>query len=119
MRKLVLAAAVMLAAQGVLAAEEAAPVDVSRCTFPEEMPQIPDGASATREQMTEAQGDVQTFVQAGQKSLQCLAEVEKSLGEEITEEQQQQLVAIHNERFDKLSTVASEFNEQLKVYNAR
>lgn len=93
-------------------------VDLSHCEFPE-APTVPDGNNATEAQMGQAGADVRAFVAEVQTSLKCLAEVEESMGEEITEEQQHELVVIYNNGVDQMNAVAQDYNEQVKVYKSR
>lgn len=116
MRKGMLAAAALLMAALAQGAEqEAAEVDISHCRFPE-TPTIPDGAAATESEMGQAGADVREFIADTQASLECLAEVEASLGEEITPEQQAQLIAIHNNGVDQMTAAAERYNAQVQAF---
>ena len=114
MRALILAAAVMLSGTAAYAAE----MDVSQCAFPE-APVVPDGAVATEEQMGEAGAAVRAYVAGVQASLQCLAELEKSMGEEITTEQQDELIATYNAGVDGMNAIAGSYNSAVRVYKER
>lgn len=114
MRKLMVAAIAALAAGLVQAAE----LEVSQCRFPD-APQIPAGVSATEADMAQAGSDVREFVSAIQSSLECLSTAEESMGEEITEDQQAQLVAIYNNGVDQMNAVAENYNEQVRAFKER
>jgi hypothetical protein len=114
MRKLMVAAIAALAA----GMSQAAELEVSQCRFPE-APQIPDGVSATEADMAQAGSDVREFVSAIQSSLQCLSTAEESMGEEISEDQQAQLVAIYNNGVDQMNTIAENYNEQVRAFKGR
>ncbi|MFW6093960.1 MAG: hypothetical protein ACODAC_08310 [Pseudomonadota bacterium] len=111
MRKLILAGVVCAFAGAAHAAE----LDTSRCAFPE-APEVPDGAEASEEEMGAAGAAVKEYVEGVQASLQCLAEVEQSMGEDITEEQQGELVDTYNDGVERMNAVADRYNEQVRVY---
>lgn len=95
-----------------------AELEIEQCSFPEP-PVVPDGATATEAEMGQAGAEVREFVAGIQSSLECLSEAEKSLGEEITQEQQAQLVTVYNSGVDQMNAVANNYNEQVKAYKAR
>jgi hypothetical protein len=97
---------------------QAADMDLSHCKFPE-APEVPDGTQASETQMGQAGVAVREFVSGIQTSLECLTSVETSMGEEITEEQQAQLVTIYNNGVDQMQAVAENYNEQVRVYKER
>lgn len=95
-----------------------AELEIEQCSFPQ-APAVPDGATATEAEMGQAGAEVREFVAAIQSSLECLGEAEKSLGDEITEEQQAELVTVYNSGVDQMNAVANEYNEQVKVFKGR
>jgi hypothetical protein len=114
MRRLIVAGAVLALAGMVQAAE----LDISHCKFPDP-PEVPDGADATEAEMGAAGAQVREFVAGIQSSLACLTEAESALGDEVTEEQQAQLVAIYNNGVDQMNAVAQNYNEQVQAYKSR
>ncbi|MDZ7668233.1 MAG: hypothetical protein U5Q16_02020 [Gammaproteobacteria bacterium] len=99
-------------------AAQAAEMDISHCKFPEP-PVVPEGAEATETEMGEAGVAVREFVSGIQSSLECLTAVETSLGEEITEEQQAELVAVYNNGVDQMQSVAENYNAQVRAFKDR
>jgi hypothetical protein len=99
-------------------AVQAAEADLSECAFPE-VPSVPDGASATEEEMGAAAAAVRAYVDATQAGLTCLGDLEASLGEEITDEQRQSIVASYNAHVDKLNNTANAYNEAVRTFKAR
>lgn len=97
---------------------QAAEMDISHCSFPEP-PEVPEGAAATETEMGEAGVAVREFVSGIQSSLECLTAVETSLGEEITEEQQAELVAVYNSGVDQMQSVAENYNAQVRAFKDR
>jgi hypothetical protein len=108
-------AAVLLSAA---CAVQAAGADLSKCAFPE-VPTVPDGTSATEEEMGAAAAEVRAYVDATQAGLNCLGDLEASLGEEITDEQRQSIVASYNTHVDQLNATANAYNEAVRAFKAR
>ena len=102
----------------VIGAAHAAELDLSGCEYPEP-PQVPDGASASAEEMGVAGAAVRDFVGAVESSLECLVAEEQSLGEEITDEQKATIAAIYNNGVDQMEAVAESYNEQVRLYKTR
>lgn len=111
MHKWMVAGVALLMTAGAQAAE----LEISHCEYPDQ-PTVPDGAQASESEMGQAGADVREYVAGIQSSLQCLSEVEKSLGEEITEEQQAELIAIYNAGVDQMNAVAEKYNEEVRAY---
>lgn len=111
---------VMVLAMGLLTAGmlQAAELDIAHCKFPEP-PTVPDGDAASEAEMGEAGAAVREFVSAVQTSLECLRAAEASLGDEITDEQQAQIVAVYNNGVDQMNAVAESYNEQVRLFKAQ
>lgn len=103
-----------LAAGGVSAAE----LEISHCRFPE-APVVPEGADASESEMGQAGAQVREYVAAIQSSLECLTAAETAMGDEITEEQQAQLVTVYNMGVDQMNAVAQRYNEQVREFKER
>jgi len=93
----------------------AAELDMSQCAFPP-MPEVPDGASATEEQMASTATAVRTYVGETQTALTCLEDLEKSLGEDITADQRTSIIDSYNAHVDEMNAVASEYNREVRVF---
>lgn len=104
-----------LLAIGTLAA---VPVAQAACTYPEEI-KIPDGATATKEQMVAGQQAVKDFIAAIDAYEVCLDEEEKALGDAVTEEQRQVHAKRHNAAEDAKLEVADRFNQQVRAFKAK
>jgi hypothetical protein len=96
----------------------AAPAAQAACTYPEEV-KIPDGASATKEDMVAGQKSVKAYMAAVEAYLACLDEEEKALGEAVTDEQRQVHAKRHNAAVDSMSELAARFNEQVRAFKAQ
>ncbi len=93
----------------------AADFDMSQCAFPA-VPEVPDGASATEEQMAAASAAVRSYVGETQTALDCLGELEKSLGEAITDEQRAAIVDNYNAHVDEMNAVAGKYNQEVRAF---
>lgn len=111
----VLLASVLLTLAGMAGAAE---LEISHCAFPEP-PVVPNGETASEDEMSQAGLDVREYVGAVQSSLECLAVAERSIQNEITDEQQGQLVLLYNTGVDQMNEVADDYNEQVREYLAR
>lgn len=93
------------------------------CTAPEK-PQLPDGASATMEQMLEGQKAVKTFQTANLEYMKCmqpaLAEAEAAAkeGTEGAAEKYKALEDTHNAAVSAEEEVAGQFNTEIREYKA-
>jgi len=96
----------------------AAELDVSHCSFPE-IPVVPDGGTASEAEMGQAGAEVRDFVAATQGALECLAVAEAEMQEQLSEEQQAELVALYNTGVDQMTAVAENYNQQVREFRAR
>jgi len=99
----------------------------AECTYPKAPSNLPDGNTATQEQMVEGMKAVKAYNGAVTEYLNCLeqemnARVEAA-GPDAPAEQIEQIKAIHNKRHnaavDELEQTATRFNEQVKTFKAR
>jgi len=84
---------------------------------PPAAPEIPDGASASTEQMVEGQARVKTFVRAGQTYISCLDGVADDKNRATTD--RNAAVGEHNRMVGELERAAADFNDQLRAFKAR
>lgn len=97
------------------------------CTYPKAPDRIPDGSTATRDEMLAAQKAVKAFDQEINAFLDCLkSEYEATLareGENLTDERKQDLKRMyeqrHNAAVDEVQSLADRFNEQVRVFKDR
>ena len=99
----------------------------AECTYPKEPSNMPDGATATQDQMVEGMKAVKEYNNQVTTYLSCLdeemnARVEAA-GPDAPADQIEQIKAIHTKRHnaavEELEAHAARFNEQVKVYKAR
>jgi hypothetical protein len=99
----------------------------AECSYPKEPSNLPDGATATQEQMVEGMKAVKEYNNQVTAYLSCLeqemnARVEAA-GPDAPAEQLEQIRAIHTKRHnaavDALEQTAARFNEQVKTFKSR
>jgi hypothetical protein len=96
------------------------------CTYPAAPGKLPDGSTATREEMVAGKKLVEQYNADMNTYLTCLkAEYDESLAKNasLSEEQKQQMAARYTAKndaaVDELQGVASRFNEQLRVFKTK
>ncbi|HVN45365.1 MAG TPA: hypothetical protein VMT66_08925 [Steroidobacteraceae bacterium] len=104
----------------------AAPV-YAECPYPQAPAKIPDGATATLEDMVAGQKAVAAYQKAINDYNACIdKELDDAIakaGDKLKPEQKADMQRVeaqkHNAAVDQLQAVADRFNEQVKVYKAR
>lgn len=96
------------------------------CTYPRAPTSMPNGNSASMEEMVEGQKQVKQYMADMDTYLKCLDQGKQPLPEGATDEQKKEyerLEAIrvqkHNAAVGEMEAVAERFNEQLRAYRAR
>jgi hypothetical protein len=97
------------------------------CPYPAAPDKLPDGASATLQDMLAGQKAVADYNKAVNEYVVCIdKEVDDAItkgGDKIKPEQKADMQRVetqkHNAAIDKLQTVADRFNEQVKVFKAK
>jgi hypothetical protein len=115
-----------LFAMALTAALTAAPVHAD-CPYPAAPEKLPDGASATLEEMVAGQKAVKVYDKAINDYVACidreLDETIKKGGDQLKPQQKTDMQHVeaqkHNAAIDQLQSVADRFNEQVKVFKAR
>ncbi|HXY76173.1 MAG TPA: hypothetical protein VEH54_04635 [Steroidobacteraceae bacterium] len=97
------------------------------CQYPPAPTKLPDGATATLDEMLAGQKEVKAYDKAINEYVGC---IDKELDDQITKAgdtlKPQQILDMkkveaqkHNAAIDQLQSVADRFNEQVKAYKAR
>ena len=87
------------------------------CEMPES-PAIPNGRTATEQELVATVGEIKTFQAALAEYRECLQAQETELGDEVTPDQQQNFVQLFNSSVDEEEAVAAEFNEAVGAFKA-
>lgn len=85
------------------------------CPYPERVA-TPDGATATTEQLVDAQSLIKKYMAEMEAYLECLDREEAELGREPTADETQLHNQRHNAAVDEMEQVAADFNEQVRAY---
>jgi hypothetical protein len=97
------------------------------CPYPAAPDKIPDGATATLDEMLAGQKTINTYNKAVNEYVAC---IDKQLDDDIAKqgdklkpqqktEMQRVEAQKHNAAIDQLQSIADRFNEQIKVFKAR
>jgi len=113
-------------AMALIAVLAAAPV-YADCTYPAVPGKLPDGATATLDEMLAGQKTVKEYDAAIKAYVDCIdKELDQkiaSAGDQLKPEQKADMQKVeaqkHNAAIDQLQGVADRFNEQVKVFKAR
>jgi hypothetical protein len=100
------------------------------CTYPRAPGTIPDGNTASKEQMIAAKNDVSRYNSEMNAYLDCIKlEIDAATPKDPSklskdekakaEEQQKMLTQKNNAAVDELQSVVGRFNDQLKAYKAK
>lgn len=110
------ATAAALRDETLAAAEPAAPAHISGCE-PPAVPSLPDGSTASQDDMLASQREVRAFVAAAEYYLKCLGTVIDDEDREAPE--RNAAVGEHNRMIAVMEQIAAGFNEQIRVFKAR
>jgi hypothetical protein len=95
------------------------------CDYPKRI-QVPNGASATKEEMLSAQKTVKDYVSEMETYLDCILEEEKAaraaiedLTPEVEQQREDMLTKKYNAAVDEMETVAARFNTEVQAYKSR
>ena len=88
------------------------------CEYPPDV-QLPNGATASKDDMTAARTAVETYMKAMEAYRDCLDAETAGLAEEARTAEQKTLHAKrHNAAVDAMESVAARFNEQVRAFKA-
>ena len=97
-----------------IAGSLAAPAALAGCRLPSAPSKIPDGATASEQQMITAMRTVKEYDRDVQTYLKCLAfEVRQN---RLSPNHQ---VSLHNAALSELEEIATEFNHQVKIFKSK
>ena len=95
------------------------------CDYPERV-SIPNGTTATKEEMLEGQRGVKTFMADMEVYLECIVDEEKMARaaiEELSPEDEQQREDMLNKKYnaavDEMERLAAQFNVEVQAYRAK
>ena len=108
-------AALLFLAQGALA-----------CDYPQRA-DVPDGATATKDEMIAGQRGVKSYITAMEEYLACIeaeeAQAVLEMGDDVDENGKRQREELFNKKYnaavEEMNLVAEEFNIQVRTYKSR
>ena len=96
----------------------AGPLAVAECQYPGALGEIPEGATASNDEMNAAYERVKTYMADMEAYLACLDDEASRMGEEVTAEQKQMQTERYNAAVSAMETTAAAFNDQLRAYKS-
>ena len=87
------------------------------CEYPEKVA-VPNGNSASEQEMLDGQRAVKTYMAAMQDYLDCIDAETDAESEETTDEQRAMLISKHNAAVDEMEQVAQAFNDEVRAFKA-
>lgn len=88
------------------------------CNFPTPI-SVPDGSTATDEQMVAGKKAVTDYIAEIEAYQACLQNEQQALGDALTDEQKAMQLKRYNASVDAMHDIADRFNEQLKAFKAK
>ncbi len=95
------------------------------CDYPERV-EIPNGSSATKDEMVAGQKGIKIFMAEMEEYIECIEDQDKQNRAGIEEpdpiveaQRDEMLVKKHNAAVEDMEIVAAQFNEQVRTYKAR
>jgi cyclophilin family peptidyl-prolyl cis-trans isomerase len=104
-------------AENIIAAPSAELAQLAAACLIDEPPALPDGGTATLEEMLEAQAEVRAFLSDSEDSIDCLDE--RSKDRNVTDDERSLLIRAHNDTVDVMEEIAGTFNEQIAIFRER
>ena len=104
-------------AENIVAAPSAALAQLAGHCIVDERPELPDGGTATLDEMIAAQEDVRAFMARSEESIDCLDEAARQRG--LTDDQIRLLRRAHNDTIDVMEEIAGTFNAQIGIFRER
>ncbi|MDX9875632.1 MAG: hypothetical protein RBS88_12020 [Spongiibacteraceae bacterium] len=87
------------------------------CELPQR-PTIPNGASASEQEMVDAQGAVRSYVDSAQAYLDCLVAEDKAAGDKESKDAKQARLDKYNAAVASMQEVGDQFNAQVREFKA-
>ena len=94
------------------------------CDYPERT-DVPDGSTATKDEMVNGQRSVKSYMAAMEMYLSCIetAEQETVAGGDLDEDEKQQRISMFNKKYnaavEAMNLIAEQFNAQVRAYKDR
>ena len=104
-------------AANIVAAPSAALAQLAGHCIVDERPDLPDGGTASLDEMIAAQEAIRDFMARSEDSIDCLDEASKE--RDLTDDQRSLLIRAHNDTVDVMEEIAGTFNAQIGIFRER
>lgn len=104
-------------AENIAAAPSAALAQLAGHCLVDEVPELPDGGTATLDEMIAAQQAVRSFMVRSEESIDCLDDASKE--SDLSSDQRSLLIRAHNDTIDVMEEIAATFNAQIGIFRER
>lgn len=91
---------------------------VSDCNKPQSAPVIPDGATASEQELKDAIGVFQTYMADSETYRMCLDAVASDAGDSLTDQQNQAVTMVYDDNAAGVEQSGANMNEQIRAFNA-
>jgi len=89
-----------------------------KCKYPRQ-PEIPNGRTASEADLIAAQKSMKAYLAEGNDYIACITKIEKSWGEDESDEQRAIIVLFNNKVVDDMQAVADLFNSAVRAYKGK
>ncbi len=89
----------------------------SKCQEPSNVPNIPDGATSTEEEMLNAIAAFQDFQAVSEGYRDCLNEAAQDASGNITEQQNQAVTIVYDANVEVIESIGEQVNAQIRAFN--
>lgn len=90
----------------------------ARCVMPD-MPTVPDGNTATEEELIAAVNEVKNFQELNASFRECLDNQERAFGEEIPENALRRILGQYNESVENEENLGAQVNDAIRAFRSR
>ncbi len=104
-------------AENIIAAPSAALAQLAGHCLVDERPDLPNGGTATLDEMITAQAAVRDFMARSEETIDCLDAASKE--RDLTDDQRSLLIRAHNDTVDVMEEIAGTFNAQIGIFRER
>jgi hypothetical protein len=108
-----------LTCPAIFAQSESISGEVMKACSPPEKPEIPNGRTASEDDMLAAQRQLKSYLADGEAYTACLKELERGWGDASTEERRAVIVIFHNRMVDEMHATGDMFNQAVRAYKGR
>ncbi len=91
---------------------------LDECVMPD-MPTVPDGNTATEEELIAAVNEVKNFQELNAAFRECLDNQERAFGEEIPENALRRILGLYNTSVENEESLGAQVNDAIRAFRSR